>query len=137
MPCEISSMSCSLCPYCATKGCPHLHDKPKRLKIKVTLTPLNKAIKGLFSLYHFHQVKYQFNKTYKTRKQWFDECKKGETISYLKKELKFFYFLNPTEKEILQELENINFKDLRKEMSNWSNPHICYLHQIKLSYLQN
>lgn len=26
MPCEISGMSCSLCPYCATESCPHYHD---------------------------------------------------------------------------------------------------------------
>lgn len=26
MACEISSMSCSLCPYCASEGCPHYHD---------------------------------------------------------------------------------------------------------------
>lgn len=131
MACEISSMSCSLCPYCATESCPHSHDKPKKRKpltIKVTLTPLNKAIKGLFSLYHFQRVKYEFNKKYRTREQWFNECKKGETISYLKKELKFFYFLNPTEEEILQELKNINFKDLKKEMVDWNHPYICYLH---------
>ena len=131
MACEISSMSCSLCPYCATENCPHSHDKPKKRKpliIEVTLTPLNKAIKGLFSLYHFRQVKYKLNKKYRTREQWFNECKKGETISYLKKELKFFYFLNPTEEEIIQELENINFKDLKKEMSDWHDPYICFLH---------
>jgi hypothetical protein len=26
MACEISRMSCSLCPYCATESCPHYHD---------------------------------------------------------------------------------------------------------------
>ena len=26
MACEISLMSCSLCPYCATENCPHYHD---------------------------------------------------------------------------------------------------------------
>lgn len=126
MACEISSMSCSLCPYCASEGCPHLHDKPKKHKplvIEVTLIPLNKAIKDLFSLYHFRRVKSQCNKKYRTREQWFNECKKGETISYLKKELKYFYFLNPTEEEILQELKNISFKNLKKEMLNW--PYIC------------
>lgn len=130
MACEVSSMSCSLCPYCASENCPHLHDKPKHkpLVIEVTLTPLNKAIKGLFSLYHFRQVKREFNKKYRTREQWFNDCLKGETISYLKKELKFYYFLNPTEEEILQELENINFKNLKKEMSNWNHPSICDLH---------
>lgn len=128
MACEISSMSCSLCPYCASENCPHDKPKHKPLTIKVTLTPLNRAIKGLFSLYHFQQVKREFNKKYRTREQWFNDCLKGETISYLKKELEFYYFLNPTEEEILQELKNINFKDLKKEMSNWNHPFICELH---------
>lgn len=128
MACEISGMSCSLCPYCGQEECPHLNDKSDEepLVIKVTLAPLREAIKGCFSLYHFQIVKEEFNKKYRNRREWLEDCKKGNTLSYLKKEIEFMYFLNPTEEEINEEINKIQYKELTS-MYGWSHRSLCYL----------
>ena len=50
MACEICRMSCSLCPYCGGKSCPHLHDNDNEEKYWIYATDRKKSY--LIPIYH-------------------------------------------------------------------------------------